>query len=107
MVQPSGSATGIDGSHGTSGTVKLNGRTVQIIKLLGEGGFSFVYLARDRESGREFALKKVSLLVLWNAPVLLPSFCRCDVTQALTRFLWLLQRLKHIADSEASTSCLC
>lgn len=43
-----------------SGTLKLNGRNVQIVKLLGEGGFSFVYLARDRESGREFALKKVS-----------------------------------------------
>ena len=43
----------------TSGNVKLNGRNVQIVKLLGEGGFSFVYLARDRESGREFALKKV------------------------------------------------
>jgi serine/threonine kinase 16 len=44
----------------TSGNIKLNGRNVQIVKLLGEGGFSFVYLARDRESGREFALKKVS-----------------------------------------------
>lgn len=42
-----------------SGTLKLNGRNVQIVKLLGEGGFSFVYLARDRESGREFALKKI------------------------------------------------
>jgi hypothetical protein len=46
----------------TSGNIKLNGRNVQVVKLLGEGGFSFVYLARDRESGREFALKKVSAL---------------------------------------------
>ena len=31
----------------------------QIVKLLGEGGFSFVYLAEDETSGRLFALKKV------------------------------------------------
>lgn len=45
--------------HSISSEVKLNGRNIQIVKLLGEGGFSFVYLARDRGSGREFALKKV------------------------------------------------
>jgi serine/threonine kinase 16 len=31
--------------------VKINGRTFQIIKVLGEGGFSFVYLAQDEHSG--------------------------------------------------------
>lgn len=54
------SSAGNANSNLTSGTIKLNGRNVQIVRLLGEGGFSFVYLARDRESGREFALKKVS-----------------------------------------------
>ncbi|KAH9481754.1 Serine/threonine-protein kinase ppk13 [Psilocybe cubensis] len=39
--------------------VKINGRTFQIIKVLGEGGFSFVYLAQDEDSGRQFALKKI------------------------------------------------
>ncbi|PPQ95751.1 hypothetical protein CVT26_015877 [Gymnopilus dilepis] len=39
--------------------VKINGRTFQIIKVLGEGGFSFVYLAQDENSGRQFALKKI------------------------------------------------
>ncbi|KIM36166.1 hypothetical protein M413DRAFT_449359 [Hebeloma cylindrosporum] len=39
--------------------VKINGRTFQIIKVLGEGGFSFVYLAQDEHSGRQFALKKI------------------------------------------------
>jgi serine/threonine protein kinase len=29
------------------------------MKLLGEGGFSYVYLAEDLESGRLFALKKI------------------------------------------------
>ncbi|UZJ52739.1 hypothetical protein CBS101457_002059 [Exobasidium rhododendri] len=54
------SASNSNASNGqSSGNVKLNGRNVQIVKLLGEGGFSFVYLARDRESGREFALKKI------------------------------------------------
>lgn len=40
-------------------TLKLNGRNFQIIKLLGEGGFSFVYLVKDQDSGRLFALKKI------------------------------------------------
>ncbi|PWN37909.1 kinase-like protein [Meira miltonrushii] len=53
-----GSSSGTS-NNAVSGTLKLNGRNVQIVKLLGEGGFSFVYLARDRESGREFALKKI------------------------------------------------
>ncbi|KAJ3885341.1 other/NAK protein kinase [Lentinula edodes] len=39
--------------------VKINGRTFKIIKVLGEGGFSFVYLAQDEGSGRQFALKKI------------------------------------------------
>lgn len=38
---------------------QINGRTFQIEKLLGEGGFSFVYLARDSSSSRQFALKKI------------------------------------------------
>ncbi|KAF5344304.1 hypothetical protein D9757_012362 [Collybiopsis confluens] len=44
-------------SQGAS--VKINGRTFKIIKVLGEGGFSFVYLAQDEGSGRQFALKKI------------------------------------------------
>lgn len=55
-----GSIGGDGGGGGASGSVKLNGRTLQLVRLLGEGGFSFVYLARDRASGREFALKQVS-----------------------------------------------
>ncbi|KDN40698.1 Pkinase-domain-containing protein [Tilletiaria anomala UBC 951] len=43
----------------SSSSLKLNGRSFEIVKLLGEGGFSFVYLARDAQSGREFALKKI------------------------------------------------
>ncbi|KAF8703626.1 hypothetical protein AX14_014187 [Amanita brunnescens Koide BX004] len=39
--------------------VKINGRTFQIVKVLGEGGFSFVYLAQDEVSGRQFALKTI------------------------------------------------
>ncbi|GAA5876507.1 hypothetical protein JCM1840_005562 [Sporobolomyces johnsonii] len=40
-------------------TLKLNGRSFKIVKLLGEGGFSYVYLAQDQASGRLFALKKI------------------------------------------------
>ncbi|KAI0029348.1 Pkinase-domain-containing protein [Vararia minispora EC-137] len=39
--------------------LKINGRTFHIVRVLGEGGFSFVYLAKDEASGREFALKKI------------------------------------------------
>jgi len=42
-----------------SASVKINGRSYKIIKVLGEGGFSFVYLAQDETSGRQFALKKI------------------------------------------------
>ncbi|CAG8591468.1 1804_t:CDS:2 [Acaulospora colombiana] len=40
-------------------TVKVNGRKYKIVRALGEGGFSFVYLAQDETTGREFALKKI------------------------------------------------
>ncbi|KAK4049253.1 Serine/threonine-protein kinase env7 [Microbotryomycetes sp. JL221] len=43
----------------TDATLKLNGRSFKIVKLLGEGGFSYVYLAQDQSSGRQFALKKI------------------------------------------------
>ncbi|VDB86674.1 unnamed protein product [Peniophora sp. CBMAI 1063] len=39
--------------------VKINGRTFKILRVLGEGGFSFVYLAQDEASQRQFALKKI------------------------------------------------
>ncbi|KAH9972048.1 other/NAK protein kinase [Lactifluus volemus] len=39
--------------------LKINGRMFKIVKVLGEGGFSFVYLAQDEISGKEFALKKI------------------------------------------------
>ncbi|ORZ09796.1 other/NAK protein kinase [Absidia repens] len=38
--------------------ITINGRAYRIIKLLGEGGFSFVYLAQDG-SGNLYALKKI------------------------------------------------
>ena len=39
--------------------IMLNSRRLTIIKQLGEGGYSFVYLVRDRSTGELFALKKV------------------------------------------------
>ncbi|KAH7098475.1 other/NAK protein kinase [Auriculariales sp. MPI-PUGE-AT-0066] len=39
--------------------LKINGRQYKLVKLLGEGGFSFVYLAEDEASGRQFALKVI------------------------------------------------
>ncbi|KAI8069565.1 kinase-like domain-containing protein [Gongronella butleri] len=38
--------------------ISINGRAYRIIKLLGEGGFAFVYLAQDG-SGNLYALKKI------------------------------------------------
>ena len=45
---------------GAGGThIDLNGRTYEVVKLLGEGGFSLVYLVRDPASGQQYALKKI------------------------------------------------
>ncbi|KPV73804.1 uncharacterized protein RHOBADRAFT_66670 [Rhodotorula graminis WP1] len=43
----------------TDATLKLNGRSFKVLRLLGEGGFSYVYLAQDNASKRLFALKKI------------------------------------------------
>ncbi|RKP07226.1 kinase-like domain-containing protein [Thamnocephalis sphaerospora] len=37
----------------------INGRTLKVVKLLGEGGFSLVYLVQDPVTRRLFAVKKV------------------------------------------------
>jgi serine/threonine kinase 16 len=39
--------------------LKINGRSYKVDRLLGEGGFSFVYLVRDESSDRLYALKKI------------------------------------------------
>ncbi|KAH9930023.1 Pkinase-domain-containing protein [Fomitopsis serialis] len=66
-----------------SAKVKINGRTFKIVRVLGEGGFSFVYLAEDEHSGRQFALKKIRC----------PSG-REDVRQAM-REVEAYRRFKH------------
>ncbi|KAG9286470.1 hypothetical protein G9A89_014636 [Geosiphon pyriformis] len=40
-------------------TLFINRHTFKVIKLLGEGGFSFVYLVKDVSTGRLYALKKI------------------------------------------------
>lgn len=45
--------------YSRSATLKINGRSYNIDRLLGEGGFSFVYLITDTTSGRRYALKKI------------------------------------------------
>ncbi|GJJ69107.1 serine/threonine kinase 16 [Entomortierella parvispora] len=40
-------------------TLYINRRSFKVVKLLGEGGFSFVYLVQDVASGRLYALKKI------------------------------------------------
>ena len=42
-----------------SGTLTLNSRTLRTVKLLAEGGFSFVYLVEDGSNKEKLALKKV------------------------------------------------
>lgn len=46
-------------AYSRDATLKINGRSYKIEKLLGEGGFSFVYLVTDTSSGRVYALKKI------------------------------------------------
>ncbi|PSR82160.1 kinase-like domain-containing protein [Coniella lustricola] len=42
-----------------SPTLKINHRSFKILRLLGEGGFSYVYLVEDTNTGDCFALKKI------------------------------------------------
>ncbi|KAK4165677.1 kinase-like protein [Cladorrhinum sp. PSN259] len=42
-----------------SPTLKINSRSFKILRLLGEGGFSYVYLVQDVSSSELFALKKI------------------------------------------------
>ena len=38
--------------------VEVDGLQVQVTRLLGEGGYAFIYAARDQATGKEFALKR-------------------------------------------------
>ncbi|KAK1830041.1 kinase-like domain-containing protein [Podospora conica] len=42
-----------------SPTLKINSRNLKILRLLGEGGFSYVYLVQDTSTSELFALKKI------------------------------------------------
>ncbi|KAK3394687.1 kinase-like domain-containing protein [Podospora didyma] len=42
-----------------SPTLKINSRSFKILRLLGEGGFSYVYLVQDTSTSELFALKKI------------------------------------------------
>ncbi|KAL5612394.1 hypothetical protein BROUX41_000084 [Berkeleyomyces rouxiae] len=42
-----------------SPTLKINSRSFKILRLLGEGGFSYVYLVQDISTSELFALKKI------------------------------------------------
>ncbi|OAQ84392.1 serine/threonine protein kinase [Purpureocillium lilacinum] len=42
-----------------SPTLKVNSRSFKILRLLGEGGFSYVYLVEDTSTHELFALKKI------------------------------------------------
>ncbi|KAM3525610.1 hypothetical protein NHJ13051_003877 [Beauveria bassiana] len=42
-----------------SPTLKVNSRSFKILQLLGEGGFSYVYLVQDLSTKEHFALKKI------------------------------------------------
>jgi hypothetical protein len=39
--------------------IDIEGKQIKPIKLLDEGGFSFVFVARDLESGQDYALKRL------------------------------------------------
>ena len=39
--------------------VEIEGRTLVLVKQIGEGGYAFVHLARDPQSGARFAVKRM------------------------------------------------
>jgi hypothetical protein len=39
----------------------LEGKRYVVLRVLGEGGYSFVYLVREELSGEQFALKQVAV----------------------------------------------
>ncbi|KAI9682869.1 MAG: hypothetical protein M1829_006303 [Trizodia sp. TS-e1964] len=43
----------------SSSQLKINSRSLKILRLLGEGGFSYVYLVSDTATGSLYALKKI------------------------------------------------
>ncbi|KAG5914101.1 hypothetical protein E4U42_000679, partial [Claviceps africana] len=42
-----------------SPTVRINSRSFKMLRLLGEGGFSYVYLVEDTATRQQYALKKI------------------------------------------------
>ncbi len=77
------------GSNGREvpGDVLLHGR-YQLGAILGAGGFSMVYRARDRQSGREVAIKQISLRALSAKETI-------EATDTFNRELRLLSALRH------------
>ncbi|KAK5074947.1 Serine/threonine-protein kinase env7 [Lithohypha guttulata] len=43
----------------SSPNLKINSRTLRLLRLLGEGGFSYVYLVQDTSTSALYALKKI------------------------------------------------
>lgn len=43
-----------------SRTIKINARRMKLVRLLGEGGFSYVYLVEEIATGKRYALKKIT-----------------------------------------------
>ncbi|KAL4989872.1 kinase-like domain-containing protein [Aspergillus falconensis] len=43
----------------SSPQLKINNRSFKLLRLLGEGGFSYVYLVQDKSTSELFALKKI------------------------------------------------
>lgn len=43
----------------SSPNLKINGRNLRLLRLLGEGGFSYVYLVQDTSTSALYALKKI------------------------------------------------
>ena len=43
----------------SSPNLRINGRSFKILRLLGEGGFSYVYLVQDTSTSQLYALKKI------------------------------------------------
>lgn len=61
------------------------------LSLLGKGGYGTVYLCKEKATGTEYAVKQIEI-----KKDIQKLTSRSDIPKAISRELWILQKIKHI-----------